>query len=109
LAELLSKIWQILSFTNTFTVSLLPPNDRPQLPIQSAIDRAGYSPFNYPRMNKHSAHLRKRLESSAAKTVAIFHEVRRNSRSIASNFVENIGSFGKLDISGLDQAFPKNH
>jgi len=33
--------------------------------------------------------------------------VRRNSRSIASNFVENIGSFGKIDIIGLDQDFIK--
>ena len=48
-----------------------------------------------------------RLELSAEKTVAIFHEVSRNSRSIAPNFVENIGSFGKLKIIGLDQAFLK--
>jgi len=40
----------------------------------------------------------KSIKLSAEKTVAIFHEVRRNSHSIAPNFVENIGSFGKLKI-----------
>jgi len=48
-----------------------------------------------------------RLELSVEKTVAIFHEVRRNSRSIAPIFVGNIGSFGKLKIIGLDQSFLK--
>jgi len=49
-----------------------------------------------------------RLELSAEKTVAIFHKVSRNSCSIASNFVENIGCFGKLKIIGLDQNFLKS-
>ena len=41
------------------------------------------------------------------KTVAIFHEVRRNSHSIAPIFVDNIGSFGKLKIIVLEQSFHK--
>ena len=48
-----------------------------------------------------------RLEFSAEKTVAIFHEVRRNSYSIAPIFVQNIGRFGKLKIIELDQGFLK--
>ncbi len=47
----------------------------------------------------------KLVKFSAEKTVAIFHEVRRNSHSIAPIFVENIGSFSKLKIIGLDQRF----
>ena len=48
-----------------------------------------------------------RLEFSVEKSVAIFHEVRRNSYSIAPIFMENIGRFGKLKLIGLDQVFLK--
>ncbi len=47
----------------------------------------------------------KLVRINAEKTVAIFHEVRRNSHSIAPIFVKNIGSFSKLKIIGLDQRF----
>ena len=47
------------------------------------------------------------LVFSAEKSVAIIHEVRRNSHSIAPIFVENIGRLGKLKIIGLDQGFFK--
>jgi len=43
------------------------------------------------------------LSQRAVKSVAIFHEVRRNYYSITPIFVENIRTFRKLKIIGLDQ------
>jgi len=38
-----------------------------------------------------------------------FHEERRNSGSIATNFGEIRGHFSQLKIIGLDQSFPGQH
>ena len=40
-------------------------------------------------------------------TAVIFHEAGRNSHSIASIFAEEVGSFSKLKIIGIDQSFLK--
>jgi len=48
-----------------------------------------------------SSRLKLSAEKSAEKTVAIFHQVRSNSHSIAPIFLENIGSFNTLKIIGL--------
>jgi len=40
--------------------------------------------------------------------VRIFHEVRRNSYSIATNFGGNMSHFNKPEIIGLDQSILSN-